>query len=713
LKHDRSKLVRLSIAAGAAALFVPPSAAAKPTTSEEHGAVWLDDSYGKRALGWVKTQTDATYRTLSADPRFATLKSEAEGVLTDPTSLPDPVMMAGAVYDYHQSREAPLGIWRRASTESFLAGKPQWETLIDLDALSAAEKRKWIFAGSQCRGRRCLVRLSENGKDATDIREFDLDSKQFVRDGFAVPLSKTRLWWYDDDTLLAAPALDRASLNNSLLPKTLRVWRRGTQLARTKPIFEIGDDDAMLSVQFIRAGGTDAFVVARHRDFEARDYRLMKLDGSSVPLPLPQLANIMGVFDGRLLLRPNVAWTPPGSSVALPAGVLAGIALDPLLKEARIADPQLLYVPAGDDALTGVTTGEGRLFVSLLHDYRSRIVEVTSRNGVWASRMLPFEGGRFLQPIDFSAGKMLMRVEAPLVPEKLVLADPLTGVMTSIFERSAAFDASNLMEEVAYTASSDGTPIAYTLVRPRNLKFDGTAPTLVYGYGGYDVAITPRYEPIFGKLWMEKGGVYVHAYLRGGGEHGPGWHRGAMRKTRQQPYDDMQAILRDLQRRGITSPAQTGIMGRSNGGLMVAAVLEQTPELVNAVVVGGPLIDMLNFHELPPGGTWTAEYGDPRDPDMRAFLQTYSPMQHVAGPDVRYPTPLIITATDDDRVLPGHARRFSERLTAKGHPNLYWEDKQGGHYWELAGGPAPGDWRLRSVARSVEFTYLWRQLGGK
>jgi prolyl oligopeptidase len=708
---DRSRGV--IIAAMVSTTLVATAAPAAPRTSDVHGAVWLDDSYAPAALKWVARETDKTRAALAADPRFALLQADAEQVLTDPARLPEPTMMAGAVYDYHQSRDAPLGVWRRTPTDAFLAGKPVWETVIDLDALSAAEKRKWIFAGAQCREGRCLVHLSDNGKDATDTREFDLATRRFVPGGFALPLSKSRVWWYDKDTLLVAPVLGRASLNASLLPKTLRVWKRGTPIAATKPIFSIGDDDAMFSVQFIRAAGSDGFVVARHKDFEARDYRLMKLDGSAVPLPLPELANILGVHDGRLLLRPNVAWTPPGSSITLPAGVLAAIALDPLIKDARIVDPQVLYTPAGDDALTGVTTGDGRLFVELLHDYRSRIVEVTAKDGGWASRMLPFPAGRFLQPVAFTGGRMVMRVEAPLVPESLVSADPATGATTTLYQRPPAFDTSRLVEELAYTASADGTPIAYTIIRPRDLKFDGTAPTLIYGYGGYDVAITPRYEPIFGKLWMEKGGVYVHAYLRGGGEHGPAWHRGAMRKQRQQPYDDMEAILRDLQRRGVTAPARTGIMGRSNGGLMVATVMEQVPDLMNAVVVGGPLIDMLNFHELAPGGTWTAEYGDPRDPDMRGFLAGYSPMQHVAGPETRYPVPLIITATDDDRVLPGHARRFSERLTANGHPNFYWEDQQGGHYWELAGGPAPGDWRLRAVARAVEFTYLWRQLGGK
>jgi prolyl oligopeptidase len=352
---------------------------------------------------------------------------------------------------------------------------------------------------------------------------------------------------------------------------------------------------------------------------------------------------------------------------------------------------------------------DGRLFVELYRNYRSAIVELTSSGSGWTARTVPLEKDRFLSLLDTHDGKLFVKVEAPLVPEKLVLADAQTGAATVLYQRKAAFDTRNLVAELRQTQSRDGTPISYTLIRRKDLKRDGTNPTLVYGYGGYDVAVTPRYEPIFGKLWLQKGGTYVHAYLRGGGENGPDWHRGPMRKNRQQPYDDMAAVLEDLQRSRVSSPQHIGIMGRSNGGLMTAVMMEQRPELMNAVVVGGPLIDMLNFHELAPGASWTAEYGDPRDPDMRAFLATYSPMQNIRT-GVRYPKPLIITSLDDDRVLPGHARRFAARLTEAGHDNYYFEDQQGGHYWELAGGPAPGDWRLRSVARAVEFAYLWQQL---
>lgn len=680
---------------------------------DEHGPAWLNQN-SSRTLQWVEEKRRSTLDRLRASPNFEALQSDAVAVLTDDSRIEDVTFIGDDVYQYHQERERPLGVWRRTSKQSYVAGKPSWTVVLDLDALSAAEKHKWFFAGASCRERRCLVRLSENGKDANDTREFDLDQLRFVPGGFRIPNSKSRAWWYDADTLLVSPVLGPDSVNNWDVPKTLRVWHRGSDLARTKPIFSIDDNDAMLSVSFIRAAGSNAFVVARHVDFERREYRLMTLDGASRPISLPPYASVMGVHAGKLLLRPNEAWQPEGAGQSFAAGTLVAVPLAPIMQDAKVTDAELIFTPSGNDAVRGTVSGRDRLFVELLHDGFSRVVELRSDDqGQTRERLLPFNSPRFLSDISFVDGKLLAREEAPLIPERLILFDPDNGATTTLAQRKPQFETANLVSEQFRTVSRDGTTITYLITHRRNMPLNGSTPTLVYGYGGYDVAVTPRYEPIFGKLWLERGGAYVQAYLRGGGEFRAPWHRGAMRKNRQQPFDDMEAVLADLSRRGVATPAHLGIMGRSNGGLMVATVMEQKPELMNAVVIGGPLIDMLDFHELSPGGTWLAEYGDPRDPDMRSFLRRYSPMQNIAGPDVHYPVPLIITATDDDRVLPGHARRFSYRLTALGHDNIYYEDAQGGHYWELAGGPPPGDWRLRSLARAVEFTYLWDRLGPK
>lgn len=684
---------------------------AGPAAAAPDSFAWLDDSTSLRTQAWVARENRATLAALSSVPRFKALEADAAAVLTNPVQL-EPVQFIGdGVFQYHQSRAAPLGVWRRASRTSWFAGTPDWQPIIDLDRLSAQDKRKWFFAGASCRAQRCLVRLSDNGKDAVETREFDLASRSFVANGFVVPESKSRTWWVDEDRLLVAPVLGADSLNRAELPKTLRLWRRGTPLGSAKPLFSIDFEDAMLSAMLIGSGERQGFVAARHTDFERRLYEWVSFDGQRRPLPMPEYAGMMGVVGGDLLLRLNTDWQPAGAAAPLPQGALVAVPLAPLLDRGEVAGTRLLYRPEENDALRGVTVADDVLYLELLHGYRSRIVALSADG---TTRALPLPADRFITMLGLEQGRLLLQVEAPLVPPSLVLADPASGALQTLASAAPAFRTDDLVSELRRTTSRDGTPISYTITYRRGLKADGRNPTLIYGYGGYDVPVTPRYEPVFGKLWLERGGVYVHAYLRGGGEHGPAWHRGAMRKNRQQPYDDMAAVVAHLQSSGVSSPASTAIMGRSNGGLMTATVMEQIPQRLAGVVVGGPLIDMLTFHDLQPGGTWTAEYGDPRDPDMRPFLASYSPMQNIAPLDqTRYPRPLIITSRDDDRVLPGHARRFAANLQAAGHRALYWEDAQGGHYWELAGGPAPGDWRLRARARAVEFAYLWGELSAK
>ena len=684
---------------------------AGPAVAAPDPFAWLDDSNTARTKAWVARENRATLAAIKADPRFAALEADAATVLTSGATL-EPVQFIGDhVYQYHQSRTAPQGIWRRAPKAAWLARSPDWQTMIDLDRLSAADKRKWFLAGASCRGQRCLVRLSDNGKDAVETREYDLASRSFVADGFFIKDSKSRAWWVDDNRLLVAPVLGPDSLNRSELPKTLRLWSRGTPLASTTPVFSIDHEDAMLSAMLIGHGGRDGFVAVRQTDFERKSYEWVAGDGARRPLPLPEYASGMGMAGGDLLLRLNTDWQPAGGAAVLPQGALVAVPVAPLLDKGDVSGARLLFRPEGNDALRGVTVAGDRLYLELLHDYRSRVV-VLAPDG--STRVLPLPADRFISVMGTEQGRLLLEIEAPLVPPSLVLADPDTGALQAITAAAPAFRTDDLVSELRRTTSRDGTPISYTIIYRRGLATNGRNPTLIYGYGGYDVPVTPRHEPLFGKLWLERGGVYVHAYLRGGGEHGPAWHRGAMRKNRQQPYDDMAAVVAHLQSTGIATPQTTAIMGRSNGGLMTATVMEQIPDKLAGVVVGGPLIDMLTFHDLQPGGTWTAEYGDPRDPDMRPFLASYSPMQNIAPASrTRYPVPLIITSRDDDRVLPGHARRFAANLRAAGHPALYWEDAQGGHYWELAGGPAPGDWRLRARARAIEFGYLWQRLSPK
>ncbi|HXV59572.1 MAG TPA: prolyl oligopeptidase family serine peptidase, partial [Vicinamibacteria bacterium] len=650
------------------------------------------------------------------DPRFARYETEAAAILTDPGRIPFASPMGDHVYNTWQDREHPYGVWRRSPIDAYFAGEPEWETLIDLDLLSEKEGKPWFLADTSCRlpeSSRCLVYLSRRSMDASEVREFDVDRGEFVEDGFALPEFKSRVWWEDDDTVLVAADWGPDSLTHAGYPRSLRRWRRGTPVADAEVVFEVEPERPRLGVMLVGAAGAGSFVAVRPDDFFVNEYWLVGPEGERKRLPLPSRMIVYGSFGDALLLRLNQDWAPEGADTGpFPSGALVAIARQALVEDGAIRDARLVYTPSSDQAVREVTSSGDQLYLGLLEGYRSRVLIVTREGDGFAVEPLNLEGSAFvtLRGPGPTPGSVVLSTEGPLEPPRLWLVGPKPDTRELIAEAPAQFDATGLEATILETTSRDGTPIHYTVVAREGVELDGSHPTLIYGYGGYDVPLTPRYEPLPGKLWLEPGGVYVHAYLRGGGERGPAWHQGAMLKNRQQPYDDMNAVIDDLHRRGYSSAGHTGIMGRSNGGLMVAVVMEQIPEKLGAVVVGGPLIDMLRFPLLPPGASWTAEYGRPDDPEMRDFLAGYSPYQNLRR-DESYPAPLIITSTWDDRVLPGHARRFAAKLEALGHDAYYFEDEQGGHYWELAGGPHPGDWRLRARARAVEFTYLAKQLG--
>lgn len=673
---------------------------------------WLDERLGARAIDWADGRTSQTIDTFTANPVFDGLLSDAKAVLTRDGQYPRLTYRGDHVFEYYQGADRLLGIWRQSLRRDFLGGTPKWQTLIDLDALAANENRKWFFAGAQCRQNRCLVSLSDNGKDAHEVREFDLDTKQFVTDGFNLPEDKSSVWWVDSDRVMVAANILGGKANENGYPSSLRLWRRGTPLNTASTLFEAEVTDAFLGAAFVGANNGEGFLATRAVDYYQTETFYVEFGGGRHKLPLPARYRILGLREGQLIL--NIAENfQPTTGASFEAGSLISIDLSKLLENRKIHNSQLLYKPSEEEAVRSVVASGDHLYIELLRNYRSAIIELSQSDTGWSTRDLPMPENSFISLAGSWENQLLLKTEAPLIPASLSLFQPGTGDKKTVYTASEAFNSSDLEIKLLRTRSKDNTEISYTVMHRKGLKADSQNPTLVYGYGGFNVSITPRYEPIFGKLWLEKGGVYVHAYIRGGGERGPKWHQSALGKDRQLAYDDMIAIIEDLQARKITSPQHTGIMGRSNGGLMVANVMVQRPDLLNAVVIGGPLLDMLTYQLLPPGASWAAEYGDPRDgTSVTDYLSKFSPL-HQLRENTSYPVPLIITSLDDDRVLPGHARRFQARMEELDHQAFYFEDKQGGHYWELAGGPAPGDWHLRAKARAIEFTYLWHRLAAQ
>ena len=674
---------------------------------------WLNENTSVRALSWVQEQTAETLEVLNADSRLAEFEQGAAAILTAPDRLPQIQIRNGFVYNYWQDADHIFGVWRRAPYDGYIAGAPDWRILLDLDVLSAEEEREWILQGvsfAPGASDRVLLRLAHKGQDTFELREFDVAASAFVDDGFALPESKSSVSWKDADTLILASALDGAPKTESGAPKALALWRRGQAPHEADaPYFTVDDTDFTVYPAFSGMTG-DHLAVTQAVDFFSRADWLRGPGGLLHPLPLPTKFTPIGVYDQRLVLALEQDWAPRGA--AFKNGDLVLISTEGLFERRVIERAQLLYRPADDEQVRNLRLLDGVIHLNLLKNLRGRVVTLTDNGESFETTVIDDFPDGFIRfgPTTPDGAGVLAVYEGPLIPPALYRLDGVSGAKTLIAQQSPAFDASELREEIRYVSSADGTEIPYTIIYPRNLSLDGAAPTLVYGYGGFEITVTPRYEPLFGKLWLEKGGVYVQAHLRGGGEFGPDWHDAPMLDQRPRAYEDMAAVLEDLHARGVSSPATTGIMGRSNGGLMVAAVMVRDPHLMNAVIVGGPLIDMLHYDKLGPGASWTAEYGDPDNPDQRAFIAPYSPLQNL-DPEADYPEPLIITSTYDDRVWPGHARRFAAQMSALGHENLYYEDLAGGHYWELGGGPAPGDWRLRAKARAVEFAYLARALG--
>ena len=693
----------------------PPSSAGgedRRPVLEDAPFAWLDENTSARALSWVRDENEKTLAALGADPRFDVFEREAAAVLTAPDRLPNIRIRGDFVYNYWQDETHVFGLWRRAPYDGFIAGAPAWETLIDLDALSAEEDREWILQGADFApglSDRVLVRLSHKGQDAFVLREFDLAQKAFVADGFALPESKSRVWWKDEDVLILASALEGAPKTEAGAPKTLALWRRGDAPEdAAAPYFKASFTDFTVTPAFLGMTG-DNDAVAQAVDFFSREYWLRDVRGVLHPLPLPSKMEPMGRHGDGVILLLEQDWAPDGP--AFRRGDLVTVSAQGLFERRAVEDARLVYRPAPDEEVRNLRVLGGVVHLNLLKSLRGRVVALEETADGYAAQLVDsFDEGFIRFGPNTPEGDGVFAVyEGPLAPPALYRLEGGTGEKTLIARQSPAFGQEGLVEEIRHATSDDGTQIPYTLIYQEGMERDGARPALVYGYGGFDVSVTPRYEPLFGKLWLEKGGVYVHAHLRGGGEFGPKWHHAPMLDQRPRVYEDMAAVLRDLHETGISAPRHTGIMGRSNGGLMTAAVMVRDHGLMNAVVVGGPLIDMLRYDKSGPGASWVAEYGDPDIPEQRSYIAGYSPIQNL-DPEASYPAPLVITSTYDDRVWPGHARRFAAQMQAMGHDVLYYEDDAGGHYWELAGGPAPGDWRKRATARAVEFIYLARAL---
>jgi prolyl oligopeptidase len=673
--------------------------------------LWLEDVQSEKALAWVRERNALTEKRLLAQPGFEPTERAIREVLDSREQIPSVSRRGDWFYNLWRDAEHPRGLWRRTTLAEYRKAKPAWETVIDIDALGQAEKENWVWAGASCLGpdyRRCLVSLSRGGADASVVREFDTVDKRFVAGGFQLPEAKSSVDWLDIDTVYVGTDFGPGSLTDSGYPRIVKRWKRGQPLAEAVTVFEAQRQDVYAWVSVDHTPGFERTSFGRATSFYSNQLFLLQGE-KQLPIDKPADAKL-AFWREHLLLELRSDWTVGGKT--WPRGALLVANAAGYLKGER--QFTALFTPSATRSLEDYTATRSRLVLNVLDNVASRLEEWQLQSSTWQKREVkaPYPGRLSAQALhdpllaqDTLAESYLLNAADFLQPDSLQLGRTGSDERQHLKSRPTFFDASGMRAEQRFATSKDGTRIPYFVIWPKGAKADGQNPTLLYGYGGFEVAQTPFYSGSMGRVWAAKGGVFVLANIRGGGEFGPGWHQAAVGAHKQKSYDDFAAVAEDLIAARITSPAKLGIQGGSNGGLLVGAVMLQRPELFNAVVCQVPLLDMRRYHQLLAGASWMAEYGNPDKPEEWAFISRYSPYQNVKS-GVKLPAVLFTTSTRDDRVHPGHARKMAARMLEQGHAPLYWENIEGGH-----GGAADNAQRARMSA--LEYTFLWQQLGGR
>ncbi len=698
----RLTVVVLAGVAGAAA-FAGASVDKTPQAGADDPYLWLEDIHGAKALEWVKAQNERSIAVLQADPDYRKDYDAILKVLDATDRIPYGELDHEYVFNFWQDAQHPKGIWRRTTIADYANASPAWELLLDVDKLAQDEHENWVWQGADCTPslKRCLLTLSRGGGDAAVIREFDPDARTFVKGGFELAEAKSQITWLDEDTVVFGTDFGPGSMTSSGYPRIVKLWKRGEPMADARTVYEGQESDvASAGIVFHDPSGSIA-LVQRSPSFFTAEYYTLAADGTTQRLPLPLGADLKGAQARSLLFTLRDDWTPPGGG-PIAKGSLIAYTLPVPASAAAEGEVSVLYVPDASSSIAEVSAGRDAVYVSINHDVTGSIHAFRrDAKSAWSDTRLdlPAAGSTRIVSTNTWGPQAQFRFESFTTPTTLY-AFQGEGKPVAIKSLPARFDATNLATEQFFATSRDGTRVPYFVTRSRSLT--APAPTVLYGYGGFEISLTPTYSANFGMLWLTRGGVYVVANIRGGGEYGPAWHQAALLANRQKAYDDFQAVAADLVKRGITTPRQLGIMGGSNGGLLVSANMVQRPELFGAVVCQVPLIDMIRYTQIGAGASWEAEYGDPARAADRAWILKYSPYQNVRS-GKRYPPVFFVTATSDDRVTPVHARKMAARMEEQGHTVLFYENTDGGH-------AAAADHRQAAEMWALSFVYLKQML---
>lgn len=683
-----------------------PASAAVP----DDPFLWLEDVGGTRALDWVKAQNAHTSKRFESQSGFASLRQDLLAVLDSPTRIPYATRQGDFYYNFWRDAAHPRGVWRRTTPESYRQPQPEWETVLDLDELAQRENENWVWKHAQCQphaGARCLLSLSRGGGDAVVIREFDLGSKAFVPDGFMLSEGKSEVSWQSENAIFVGTYFGEGSLTDSGYPRIVKLWQRGTPLSAAKTVLGGTTSDVSASATVQEHQGRRYELVQRATSFYTNEYYLR--EGERLARVQTPEDAVIDFFGPQMLMRLRKDYVVAGG-LTYKAGSL--LAIDFAAFQSGERKFQVLFEPNANTAIESMLLTRDHLVLNTLDKVKGRLMEFSFEAGRWISRNVEAPAFGSLEVLseseaDSGAGNdYFLKLTDFLTPDSLFLMHAGQDKRELLKQRPAFFNAQGL-EVAQYEArSKDGTMVPYFIVKPKGMKFDGRQPTLLYGYGGFEVSLTPAYSAGVGKAWLEKGGVYVLANIRGGGEFGPRWHEGALKEKRQNAYDDFIAVAQDLIARKVTTPKRLGIMGGSNGGLLMGVMLTERPDLFGAVVCQVPLLDMRRYNKLLAGASWMGEYGNPDDPAEWAYIKRYSPYHNVRK-GTHYPNTLFVTSTRDDRVHPGHARKMMAKMQAGGVKNLwYYENTEGGH-----AGAANNQQTAHMSA--LAYTFLWEMLGGK
>ncbi len=687
----------------AAALLASGSAMAQTAPMTDDPYIWLEDKDGAKPLAWVEAENAKTLPRLQNDPRYATFYQQALAIASATDRIPMPEQTFGRIYNFWRDADHPRGLWRWTTEADYATANPKWTVALDVDALGKAEGKQWVWHGTTClppEERFCLVQLSEGGEDAESMREFDLKTGQFVEGGFALPKSKQGAAWLDRDTLLVSRDWGAGTMTNSSYPFVVKMVKRGqplsaaTEIYRGEPTDQLGSYARVLT----DAEGHRVVLIGRRQTFFGGDTLVWTPQGVK-KLPIPPRAQPVGMVDGRVIFQTSDPWGD------VPAGAIAWAPVAEV--EAGRPAPRLLFRPTPRQAVQSVAVTKDRVLVSYTDNVRGRVSVFSPTADGFGKRDVAVPDNMavgFASTTDRS-NTAYMTVTGFITPTRLEVLDAASTAAPKVVKTlPARFDATGQVVEQFEATSTDGTKIPYFLVHRRDRPLDGSTPTIMTAYGGFEISRLPTYLGATGKLWLENGGAFVLANIRGGGEFGPAWHDAGRKTKRQIIYDDFASVARDLFRRKITSAQKLGIYGGSNGGLLMGVEMTQQPDLWNAVSIGVPLLDMVRYQQIAAGASWEDEYGSITKPDEAAFLRRISPYANLKK-GVKYPEPYIWTTTKDDRVGPQHARKFAARLKEYGMPYFYYEDTAGGHSGDA-------DIAQRAKLDALQTTYFAQKLMG-